>query len=84
MPQVSVVKNTKEGSTPQVVPSAQHKDVPAPAAVTISKVQTRVPGGIHLTQVAGIAVREYGTVIPNGSDGSYTVFERLDKAEAMR
>jgi hypothetical protein len=81
MLQASVVKGST-GSTTDTY--TQDQNAPAPAAVTISKVQARVPGGIHLTQVAGVAVREYGTLIPNGSDGSFTIYERLDKTEATR
>ena len=40
--------------------------------------------GRPTTQIAGIAVREYGTVIPFGPDGTYMVFERLDSAEAIK
>lgn len=40
--------------------------------------------GRPTTQVSGIAVREYGTVVPFGPDGTYMVFERLDSAEAVK
>ena len=40
--------------------------------------------GRPTTQIAGVAVREYGTVIPFGPDGTYMVFERLDSAEAIK
>ncbi len=35
-------------------------------------------------QVAAVAVREYGTVVPLGLDGSFMVYERLDYDEAKR
>ncbi|GAX72683.1 hypothetical protein CEUSTIGMA_g139.t1 [Chlamydomonas eustigma] len=39
-----------------------------------------IPGG----SISGLAVKEYGTVVPLGADGSYMVYERLDYAEAKR
>ena len=34
--------------------------------------------------MTGVSVREYGTVVPLGADGSYMVFERLDNTEAIK
>lgn len=33
---------------------------------------------------AGVAVREYGMVVPLGMDGSYMVYERVDRQEARK
>lgn len=43
-----------------------------------------VVSGLWASQASGVAVREYGRVVPLGSDGSYMVYERLDYAETKR
>lgn len=43
-----------------------------------------IVSGLWASQASGVAVREYGRVVPLGSDGSYMVYERLDYAETKR
>eukprot|EP00955_Chlamydomonas_euryale_P092538 364714-Chlamydomonas_euryale.AAC.6 len=61
--------------------------VPPPASVTVSKGRALLPSGLYDggRSSAAVAVREYGTVRPlGGPDGSYSVFERVEYAEAAR
>lgn len=64
--------------------SNQQEQQPPPAAVTISKTETQSVEGVRLQQIAGVAVREYGAVVPYGLDGSYMVYERMDRADARK
>ena len=37
--------------------------------------------GLPLKRIAGVSVREYGAVVPLGTDGSYMVYERLEPSD---